>query len=738
MKTLPRLYFKPISIMLAALPFSALAEDIPDNEVVITASRIYNPRSNASKLNAADIAPLTAATSDTAKLLSDIPGVSLYNTGGVSSLPAIHGMADDRVNTQVNGMNLVSSCPNHMNSPLSYIDPTHVESVKVFAGITPVSVGGNSIGGTVQVISASPEFAEHGQGTLLKGETGPFYRSNGNAYGINVGATLATENMNLTYSGSTAQSGAYKAASNFKPAATSGNTFLPGDVVGSSSYKSQNQNIGLAMRRDNHLFELNVGVQNIPYEGYPNQRMDMTGNTSSQINLHYTGQYEWGKLDSRIYDQTVNHNMNFGADKQFWYGAPATIPGMPMNTDGKTVGAMVKADIVLSGSNILRVGADAQNYQLNDWWSPSGGAMMAPNTFWNIYNGKRNQYGVYSELETRWNQVWLSQFGVRSDTVDMNSGNVQGYNTGMMYAPDAAAFNALNHQHTDHNWDITALTRYTPGLTESFETGYSRKTRSPNLYELYSWSKLPMAMVMNNFVGDGNGYVGNLNLRPEVANTLSVTADWHDADKEHWGVQLTPYYTYIQNYIDVQRCASASCGATNVTATTGFVNLQYTNQTAQIFGVDLSGRMLLGSSNGYGSFTGKSVLNYTRGENLTTGDNLYNIMPLNAKLSIEQSLTKWTNVAEVQIVSAKTHVSQVRNEIQTGGYSLVNLRSSYAWDKKTRIDIGIDNLFNKFYSLPLGGAYVGQGSTMGLASIPWGIAVPGMARSIYAGLNVKF
>lgn len=738
MKTLPRLYFKPISIMFAALPFSALAEDIPGNEVVITASRIYNPRSNVSSLNAADIAPLTAATSDTAKLLSDIPGVSLYSTGGVSSLPVIHGMADDRVNTQVNGMNLVSSCPNHMNSPLSYIDPTHVQSVKVFAGITPVSVGGNSIGGTVQVISASPEFAEYGQGTLLKGETGAFYRSNGNAYGVNVGATLATEDMNLTYSGSTAQSGDYKAASNFKPAATSGNTFLPGDVVGSSSYKSQNQNIGFAMRRDNHLLELNVGVQNIPYEGYPNQRMDMTGNTSSQINLHYTGQYEWGKLDSRIYDQTVSHNMNFGADKQFWYGALATIPGMPMNTDGKTIGAMVKSDIVLSGSNILRVGADAQNYQLNDWWSPSGGAMMAPNTFWNIYNGKRNQYGVYGELETRWSKVWLSQFGVRSDTVDMNSGNVQGYNTGMMYAPDVAAFNALNHQHTDHNWDITALTRYTPGLTESFETGYSRKTRSPNLYELYSWSKLPMAMVMNNFAGDGNGYVGNLNLRPEVANTLSFTADWHDADKESWGVQLTPYYTYIQNYIDVQRCASASCGATNVTATTGFVNLQYTNQTAQIFGVDLSGRMLLGSSNGYGNFTGKSVLSYTRGENLTTGDNLYNIMPLNAKLSIEQSLMKWTNAAEIQIVAAKTHVSQVRDEIQTGGYSLVNLRSSYAWNKKTRIDIGIDNLFNRFYSLPLGGAYVGQGSTMGQASIPWGIAVPGMARSIYAGLNVKF
>ena len=78
-------------------------------------------------------------------------------------------------------MGLMPACPNHMNSTLSYIDPTDVASVKVFAGITPVSVGGDSIGGTIQVISAAPEFAAEGEKTLIKGHTGAFYRSNGNA-----------------------------------------------------------------------------------------------------------------------------------------------------------------------------------------------------------------------------------------------------------------------------------------------------------------------------------------------------------------------------------------------------------------------------------------------------------------------------------------------------------------------------------------------------------------------------
>ncbi|MDZ4211039.1 MAG: hypothetical protein U1C59_04920, partial [Methylotenera sp.] len=36
-------------------------------------------------------------SSDTASLLENEPGVSLYRAGGVSSLPVIHGLADDRI-----------------------------------------------------------------------------------------------------------------------------------------------------------------------------------------------------------------------------------------------------------------------------------------------------------------------------------------------------------------------------------------------------------------------------------------------------------------------------------------------------------------------------------------------------------------------------------------------------------------------------------------------------------------
>jgi iron complex outermembrane receptor protein len=258
-----------------------------------------------------------------------------------------------------------------------------------------------------------------------------------------------------------------------------------------------------------------------------------------------------------------------------------------------------------------------------------------------------------------------------------------------------------------------------------------RQARSPNLYERYGWSSWPMAAVMNNFVGDGNGYVGDVRLKPEKANTLSATADWHDATGKAWGVKLTPYYTYVQNYID------ARCLPGTVCTPNQYNVLQYVNQNARIYGADLSGHYQIAETAQLGRFTAKGQVSYTHGRNTETGEGLYNTMPLNAKLALVQDIGRLQNTVEAVLVGAKTDVSAVRGEQPTGGYSLVNLRTSYTWHK-LRIDIGIDNLFNRFYELPQGGVYVGQGKTMSINGVRFGTPVPGLGRSIYTRVNYRF
>jgi len=682
----------------------------------------------------------STATSDTAELLKHIPGVNLQGGGGVSSLPTIHGMADDRLRIKVDGMDLVSACANHMNPPLSYIDPSNVGSATVFAGVSPVSMGGDSIGGTILVESENPEFAKPGEGARYKGQIGTTYRSNGNVLGGNVSATAASENASVRYNGSTVKASKnYKAAANFKPAglAAVDRAWLAANEVGSSTYEATNHALAIGLLKGRHIMDLKFGLQDIPNQGWVNQRMDMTGNKSVQANLGVTSEFDWGELESRIYFEKTKHAMQFGPDKQYQYGtAMMPVNGMPMDTAGKNLGATLKATIDLSSADLLRMGAEYQQYRLDDWWNPSGGMMMAPNVFWNINGGKRDRMAVYSEWESELSRSWLTQLGMRFERVGMNTGAVQGYSMMSFQGAESAAFNAANRKRVDNNIDATALARFTPDETKTIELGYAMKSRSPNLYERYTWSTTGMMMRMVNLAGDGNGYVGNLNLKSETSHTVSATVDLHDADKKQWGVKVSPYYTYIKDHVDAARCSSANanCGAANQTAANAFVYLQFVNQSAHMYGVDISGDVIVSESS-YGSVSAKGLMNYVRGKNRVTKDNLYNIMPLNGHVGLEHALGGWTSSLDVEMVAAKKKVSAVRNEMVTGGYTLANLHSTYQWNQ-FRFDVGVSNLFDRFYNHPLGGAYFGQGATMSGTAVPWGVAVPGIGRSIYAGLTI--
>jgi len=710
-------------------PKAKTEEPVVLDTLTIKAQKANVDQPFGSYLDPSKIALARTATSDTAQMLSGTPGVSFSGGGGISSRPVIHGLADDRLRVQVDGMNLISACANHMNPALSYVAPSSVLSAQVLAGITPVSMGGDSIGGTIRVNSADPEFAEDGKAPLIKGQASTFYRTNADARGGNISASIANEHAELKYTGSTVQARNYKAGGNF----TTTNSKNGSDVVASSAYKSENQSLSLALRNDDHLAVIKVGQQNIPYQAFPNVRMDMTGDDSWFANVFTKSQFDWGNIETRAYHEDARHKMNFLEDK-------LTTPtrSMPMDTHGVNQGLSVKANIDITDKHLLTVGSEYQRYRLDDWWDPLGPnpmiMMQGPGPFWNINGGHRDRIDLLAEWEGRWNRQWLTQLGARVGAVEMTAGNVMDYG---VITPEARNVNSQNRKQTDINIDWTALTRYTPNDMQTYELGASRKTRSPNLYERFAWSRgrtmgmmtMPMSMFMNNWVGDANGYVGDINLKPEVAHTVSATANWHDVKQEDWEAKITPFYTHVENYIDARLCQPGN-GVTCASPSSGFNLLQLANFDAHLFGVDVSGSKLLLDTGKYGSLTGKTVLNYVRGRNNDTGGNLYQQMPFNATVALEHKRGGWANTIETQIVAPKTDVQAVRLEPKTAGYALLNLRSSYTW-KHLRVDGGIDNLLDKNYALPLGGAYIGERSVAGTA-------VPGMGRSFNVGMTINY
>jgi len=705
MKHLHRFSIKPLAFLLlsAVVPLSAFCQDAISPETVITGTSEKADKSMVSK---------RVKTSDTASLLKDVPGVTLATGGGVSSLPIIHGLGDDRLTISVDGMLLTSACANHMNPPLSYIAPSNVSSIVVKSGVSPVSYGGDNIGGTILVASDQPVFAKPGEDVKTSGSASTYYRSINQSTGAAFSGAVANSNLSFGVTGSIDHAKDYKDGH--------------GNTITSTYYESRNLGATLALKGDTSLLTLKAGHQSIPDQGFVNQWMDMVDNNASYFNLGYKDSFSWGKLDAKAFWENTYHKMDSGQDKLAIPAVQTGMTYMPMETRGIDLGYSLKTEIPFAEKNILRLGNEFHRFTLNDSWPPvAGSMMMSPNTFVNINDGRRDRYSVFAEWESKVSKELTTVIGVRDELVQMDTGKVQGYNTSMMYAADAKAFNEQDHAHNDNNLDITALARFEPTLNATYEIGYARKTQSPNLYERYAWSSFFMSAGMINWYGDGNAYVGNFNLRPEVANTLSLTIDWHDSACKNWELKVTPYYTYVNDYIDVNVLTLKSTGNT----------LQFANHDARIYGLDVSGKVGVWEDGGYGRGQLSGTLGYVNGRNLDTGNSLYHMMPLNGLLTLEQKISGWTNAVELQLVSGKTEVDTIRKEPTTPGFALLNLRTAYQW-KNLRLDFGITNLFDRFYYLPLGGINYDQ-NLADKRLTPFE-SVAGQGRSFNVGLTQTF
>ena len=353
--------------------------------------------------------------------------------------------------------------------------------------------------------------------------------------------------------------------------------------------------------------------------------------------------------------------------------------------------------------------------------------MMGPNIFASINNGRRIRLGTFVEVASKWNRRWTSVAGLRNDTVWANADPVQGYSD--VYAADANAFNGLNRAHTDPDLDATVMVRYEPSAASTYELGYARKTRSPSLYERYAWSTNLMASGMIGWFGDGNYYVGDIGLKPEIAHTISGTATWHDRARDAWEIKLTPYETHIQDYVDVDTLGMVTYGISN------FSQLRFANHNAAIHGVDLSGNAAIWKNITFGAGRISGVAGWLHGQRIDTQTGLYQMMPLNVRVAFDEELKGWTAGVDAEAVDRKANVDPHRYEQKTPGYAIFNLRTGYERGH-LRINAGVDNLLNREYELPLGGVnFDNFQASMWMSRIT---PLTGRGRSAYASLTAQF
>src|SRR3546814_12568979 len=85
-----------------------------------------------------------------------------------------------------------------MNAPLSYTDPQTIDAISVITGVTPVSMGGDRLGGAISVETPTPRFATGVQPFLPRGLSA-FYRRHGDGFGGPLSFTALSDGLSLTY-----------------------------------------------------------------------------------------------------------------------------------------------------------------------------------------------------------------------------------------------------------------------------------------------------------------------------------------------------------------------------------------------------------------------------------------------------------------------------------------------------------------------------------------------------------
>ena len=651
-----------------------------------------------------------AISSDALQLISRVPGVALQSNGGIASLPVLRGLADDRVGVLIDGQQATNYCPNHMNPVSSYIDASRVERVVVTPTLSPVSMGGDNIAGIISIETRAPAFSDGG--IEIFGEAGATYRSVSNGIGASLQANAAGEKVSARYEASWNKADNYKSGS--------------GDEVRSTLYQNYDQSLLLAARpADDVLFWVRISQQGVPYEGFANQRMDLTDNKSSSVQVHGEGPLGAGILTAEASWRSVDHEMNFLSDK----GGAAT-GGMPMITEGEDTSLKVSYDTPVEGVGQIRVGAEMFRASMDDYWpAVPGHMMMSPLDYVNINYGERNRTGIWGEWEAKPAPAWSTLIGLRYESVEMDTGEVQPYSwTSMMSMPDAMAamaFNAADRAREDDNIDVTAKATWRPSDSVAVEFGAAQKTRSPNLYERYAWGRGSMSSSMTNMTGDGAGYVGDIDLEPEVARSLAATLDWSDGLENGRVLRVSGWASYVEDYIDADRIG---------TLRDGLPMLQFANHEAELYGFEAAGGMPLWQTT-YGDTRLSGTVGWAKGENKDTGDNLYNIAPLQGLFALENRKGAWTQALEVELVDEKDDISAVRQELRTPGYVLIHLRAGGEIGR-VRFAAAVENLLDQDYDLPLGGIAFGDYKYGGRVDPFHQVAGPG--RSFNLSVNVAF
>lgn len=679
--------------MAAGAVSPALAQDTLVDVLVVTSARAPAQTTDVER---PDHRPVEGP--DATLLMNHVPGGARVGNGALSGQVQYRGLFGARLNLRIDGQHFATGGPNMMDPPFHYAPPALIEALEIDRGVSPVSQGPGLAGGVDAVfrrIGFSDGEGYAGYDLTFQG------RSTDESYSAGGVAGYAAEHFRFNLLGS------YE---------TGDNTRIPGGEIADTAFERGVFGLSAGARGGAHEGSIDLRRQNTGPSGNPPFAMDIIYFDADIGRLGYVWRGGETKVSANVGYADVTHGMNNFTLRP----GPAAPMTRETIADARTRSAEVRLDRPVLGG-VLRIGADTERVDRNVLITNPLNALFFIESLPDI---DIRRTGGFVEWTGAMGPV-AGEVGLRIDSHSARAGTAA-LGSAVAGGPVmlANAFNAADRTLDNDTVDVVARLWTPPADGLSWRLTLARKTRVPGHVERFSW--LPTEA--SGGLADGNIYVGDLALKPEVA---WIAEAGFDLATPRAYVRPTVYVRSIDDYIQgvpiIATTGTPAATQVMVASMNGDATpLVFANVDARLYGADVAAGYDLA-----GPWRVDAVASYVRGERRDINDALYRVTPASLAVSLTYEKERWSATLESRLVASQSKVSATNSEQPTDGYAIVNLYGDWQVRDGVRLSAGVENLFDERYEDHLAGYNRVAGS-----EVPVGARLPGSGLGGFVRLSL--
>ncbi len=575
----------------------------------------------------------------------------IRKSGGYGFDPVMRGFKYDQLNIVMdNGLSATAACPNRMDPPASQIPLAMVDQVEIIRGPHSLRFG-NAFGGSIHFKSSSASFSDE---TKWFGRASGSYESNGNIKRTEALAGVKSEFYNLA----------------FMAAYNEGNDYEDGD--GNKIPSSFNRrNIGLSSLfklSDSQSLKLVVNNNYAEDVDFPALNMDLREDDTWLMNVQHKINFKNSNLTSlstSFYGSFVDHTMdNLGKSLN-----PRKVNAI---TEAKTknYGARSEASFEFEKSSLF-AGIDFKSEEAegNRYRKMLMGPMVGQTIHDNIWQDSRiRKIGLFGESHFSWNELYF----VASSRLEFNQAES---------CDKDAKFFDTNKDDPSNKLNVSLSVGASYDISKEVRMGLwlGRAERSGGLMERF----------INYLSVDRDPYerIGNTKLKSEVNYQIDYNFTWK---KKQFELSVNLFQSYLRDYISSEIRDDLTPLMPTAPGVKQYVNID----KAIMRGFELSWYQEIGPL-----LYHKVNLAYTYGKNTVTNQPLPEIPPLDLRYSLGGHFFKDKLYPEFSLrnVSKQNRISSDYGETKTPAFSLLDFKSTYSFNDKIQMIVGVRNITDQAY-----------------------------------------